>query len=672
MSRRKRILAAVLAAALTLSPAAAFAEEPEGALSGHSSLAEAGAPVEESVSVAEEGLFAGTDIDGAEESLSGAESAEEAASGEEEADVTVSRIRFAGSKEEVFEALKSVADRLYYYDYEVLDDAVAYEEDAAADTGISSSAMTTGVPKAEAGFGQAADYSDTNVRTEGVDEADIVKTDGTYICVLRKRQDLCILEATDDGPVLRSTIHVCDGQQGWLRTGAVEFFMNGSLLHVLSSEAGEAEDMDYTYYNPSAFVTRLRTYDISDPVNPVLTGTLEQDGVYQQARMKDGMLYIFTDWSPRLSDTMEESAVLPMIGGEEAAPDHVCIPDIMTAMDYLVAVSVDPKQPSKAVDYKALISGAQQLYVSTEGIYAVNVDYNEYRSKTEIVKFTYDGGNIAGRAAARLRGTVDDTFSIDEYNGYLRVLTTYTGSLKGEFLEALSDLFGFDYYDEDRWLRHNAIYILDEGMNRVGSLMDLAEGEEIKSARYFGDIAYFVTFRNTDPLFTADLGNPAAPRIIGETKLPGFSEYLHPFGDGLMLGLGYDADEDTGSVTGLKISLFDFSDPTDVTETARTVIPNITWCPAIENYKAIFADAGKKLLGFCCEDRYLVYRMEDDGSFERVLLYDLFEDSLQGSESFETMRGLYIGSDFYLAGGSFVAKFDMEDGFAKEKVVRLA
>ena len=293
------------------------------------------------------------------------------------------------------------------------------------------------------------------------------------------------------------------------------------------------------------------------------------------------------------------------------------------------------------------------------------------RDKSEIIKIRYGNGIFTGIAAGTVSGIVDDSFSLDEYKGNLRVLTSYWGTLNKSLFEVFSDLFGLDYYDDRQWVRHNALYVLGEDMRAIGRIADIAEGEEIKSARFFGDTAYFVTFERTDPLFTADLSDPRSPKIIGELKLPGFSEYLHPFGENLVLGLGYDADEDTGQTTGLKISLFDTTNPVRVKEIARRVLPGITWCPAVEEYKAIFANASKGLVGLWCSDRYLVFAPDGEDGFDLVLLYDFLTDDLMGDSDYRSMRGLYIGNEFYLAGSSFVLAFDMNNDFRKDCVLKI-
>lgn len=134
-------------------------------------------------------------------------------------------------------------------------------------------------------------------------------------------------------------------------------------------------------------------------------------------------------------------------------------------------------------------------------------------------------------------------------------------------------------------------------MKTIGKIENLADNEEIKSARFMGDTGYFVTYRNTDPLFSADLSDPTKPKIIGELKITGFSEYLHFYGENKLLGIGWETDPDTGSIEGLKCSMFDITDPSDVKEIDRIVLKNVSICDALSNYRAILASPDKNLFG---------------------------------------------------------------------------
>ena len=115
---------------------------------------------------------------------------------------------------------------------------------------------------------------------------------------------------------------------------------------------------------------------------------------------------------------------------------------------------------------------------------------------------------------------------------------------------------------------------------------------------FMGDVGYFVTFRQVDPLFSVDLSDPANPEIIGELKIPGFSEYLHPYGDGKLLGIGMDVDEAGVITEGVKVSMFDVSDPSDVKELTNCVLEDMYGTDVGDNYKAVFVDVEKNLFGF--------------------------------------------------------------------------
>ena len=149
------------------------------------------------------------------------------------------------------------------------------------------------------------------------------------------------------------------------------------------------------------------------------------------------------------------------------------------------------------------------------------------------------------------------------------------------------------------------------------------------------------------------------------------SSYLHFYGEDQLLGIGYEANEETGEITGIKLSMFDISDPANVTETSRCVIDNITWCPAIEDYKAILVQPEKNLIGFYCDNRYLVFSYEEENGFTQELVYDFFSDNLTGQADYYNMRGLYIEDMLYLAGNTFVVTFDMDDSFEKQNVLTI-
>ncbi len=514
----------------------------------------------------------------------------------------------------------------------------------------------------------AADYSDTNVQEKGVDEADIVKTDGEYLYILRQDGSLAIVSADLKKPTLLSVTALGTSNDISIH----EMYLDGDTLSVITSRYAtslEAEgDIYYTNYGRE---TMIHTYDISDRKHPALVGTVTQDGSYEDSRKNGSCIYLFTCYRPTIGETYTESAIVPRINKTQLPANDFYVPKTLHDSSYLVISSMDTKEPDTTLDSKILVSGATEYYVSPENIYIANEHYNgSYStSTTELVRFHYEDGTITGTATGVIKGTLNDSFSMNEYNGMLRVVSTYEGDSLSGVREFVGDLL--NTYYEDNWIEHNALYVLDENLQTVGYIGDLAEGETIRSARFFGDTGYFVTFRQTDPLFSVDLSDPANPKILGELKIDGFSSYLHFYGENLLLGIGYDADAETGITNGLKLSMFDISDPTDVKEVNRYTIPGVTWCPAIEDYKAIMISPEKNLFGFFCDDRYLAFSYDPENGFTRELLYDFFADGFSTAAEYNNLRGLYIGNTFYLAGDAFVITFDMKKEFEKTAVLPL-
>lgn len=541
----------------------------------------------------------------------------------------------------------------------VEDMAAATVEDA-AEIGIDS----TSADSAASGD----DFSDTNIQEKGVDEADIVKTDGNYIYILRSDGSFAIVQADSADSTLVSITDLSIQNDFRIQ----ELYLDGDTLNVITVETVTNLVNDgELYYTSTTRQTVLYTYDVTDRSAPVLTGTVSQEGNYSDSRKVGSHIYLFTTYYPELASTYEESNFIPLINGVQAKASDFYLPEHLQDRTYLVISSVDTRQPDQIADSKILVSGASCFYVSTENIYIANTIWTSDSERTEITKFHYEDGVISGVAAASVKGYLNDSFSLNEYNGYLRVVSTYYGTASTELRNTVGNLVGVDLSVSSDWEEHNGLFVFDSSLKQTGQILDLAAGETIRSARFFGDTGYFVTFRQTDPLFSVDLSDPTTPQILGELKISGFSSYLHFYGENLLLGLGYEADEDTGITTGLKLSMFDISDPSNVTEQNRFTISGITWCPAIEDYKALLVNSSKNLIGFYCDNRYLLYSYDEASGFTQELVYDFYADQLTGAADYDNMRGLFIGDTLYLAGESFVISFDMENGFEKTGVLRI-
>ena len=496
----------------------------------------------------------------------------------------------------------------------------------------------------EKGYG-GSDFSQTNLRDSAVDESDIVKTDGEYLYIIRRGSSVRIVQA--DGTELTEITAV---ESDNLSESIRDLYIDGDTMILVtggsrSAMKEESQDVYTTEYYDYA---RVLTYDISDRTAPKLLGSAEQEGYYKGSRKTGNDIYLFTEFCPQIGDSQDDSRIMPLVNGESMTAEQIYVPETLQDTSYLVIGSVNIGTPDKIKNSKAVVSGVEHFYVSSESIYICSRSWHTGSGDmTEILKFSYKNGEIKGVGSCEFKGYLNDTFSIDEYNGYLRVLaTTLTDSTET-----------------------NALYVYDGQMKLVGKIADIAPDETIRSARFMGDTGYFVTFRQTDPLFSVDLSDPENPQIIGALKIDGFSSYLHFYGKDRLLGIGYDADPKTGITTGMKLSMFDISDPENVREEKRFVLKDANNCPGLYNYKAIMINPEKNLFGFACDANYLVFTYDEEQGFANLLTYNMNQGEDGSYGWYEDTRGLYIEDTFYLADADQILAFDMAEEFAlKEKL----
>lgn len=514
------------------------------------------------------------------------------------------------------------------------------------------------------------DYSTTNLQMEGVDESDIAKIDGSYIYTVEDKyivitdiRDGKLEEVTrflpkDCGAADRVMEIYVDGDQLILvvqgyETSLGESSKAGSDKENSDKESSDeeiavsdaSEDSAFCYKMNEKSTTQIQVYSIVDRRNPEFEGRLIQDGYYNTSRKIGDVVYLFTQYH-MTSDVVgyvekEYTSVIPKVNGEKVAAGEIYLPESSGESGILVS-SLDVNKPDKVLDSKLVISGYAQTYISKDALYLYEEDYDGAMI-TNIAKFALDEGRISGVAATAVRGYVRDTFAINASDGYLRVLTT-------------------DYSTEDEV---NALYILDENLKLTGQLTGIAPGEEIYAARFMGNTGYFVTYRNTDPLFTVDLSDPAKPEIIGELKVTGFSEYLHFWDDTHLLGIGYESDEKTGNIENIKISMFNIENPGEVTEEAKLVLKDVDYSEALYDYKCVIISKDKNLIGLVCEDysgsgikqTYQIYSYEN-GAFKKQAEIP----GINGA-NYENVRGMYSGNVFYLWINDNITSYDMTDGF---------
>ena len=528
-----------------------------------------------------------------------------------------------------------------------------------------------------------SDYSKTNTRTEGVDEADIVKTDGKYIYVLKNSYDgapeVRIIK-TDNGKMSTITSRISlDKEKGDTSYYYNNMMVEGTALVVFADTYKEPKDKRLYGYRANSNNAEVIFYDITNPEKPEFKTKHTQEGSIGNTRMKDGIIYTFSHtynfnyyYLMDGNEKVDYSKLVPKVDGKKLDIGRIYVPEYADGESYTVVTSVDVKNPEKIIDKKMIMDSGYDIYVSGENIYFWNTDYFIAGEKTMLTKYSYKKGIITPQASTSIMGTFNNDYSLDEYNGNLRIVVT-KGNEWGRIIPFA------DEEEDAEDTTENALYILDKDLKVKGKIEGLAKGEHIKSARFMGDMAYFVTFRQTDPLFSVDVSNPESPKVLGYLKIPGFSEYLHPFGNGLLFGLGQDADEKEGGTRGLKLSMFDISNPYDVREIAKTIYSEDKYSSSDAEYdrRAITIDAGKNLVGFEVSfydeskgksfEKYVVYGFDrEKGFYQKFGVNNIEGENFYSSDC----RGLYIGDYFYIvpANANKVYSFDLKNGQAVEKI----
>jgi len=466
-------------------------------------------------------------------------------------------------------------------------------------------------------YNLSPDYSKTNIQVEGVDEADIIKTDGQYIYIASGR-NLTILKAypPEEAQILSQvTLNQTIGGL-FVKENKMVIFEDGYYYYGCYETFVTPVKSYPSYGAPEASV---RVYDITDKSRPISTRNVTWDGYYFDSRMIGDYVYAVINEPVYANETW---AALPRIcvngevreiGATEIYYSNVS--DYFNVYTTIVAINIqdDAQEPTHE---SILLGGTSTIYVSMNNIYITFQGYSEVLPSpsiatislkpinasptpispppispiqetvwgTNVHRIHIENGEIDYVASGEVPGHVLNQFSIDEYNGYFRIATT-TGEVWG-WEESLSK---------------NHVYVLDMNLDIVGRLEDLAPGEKIYSARFMGNRFYLVTFKKIDPLFVIDLSNPYYPKVLGELKVTGYSDYMHPYDENHIIGIGKETIEDESGdfawYQGVKISLFDISNATNPQEIDKYIIGDRgTESPVLDDHKAFLFDRSKNLL----------------------------------------------------------------------------
>ncbi|MFC2175220.1 beta-propeller domain-containing protein [archaeon] len=585
-----------------------------------------------------------------------------------------------------------------YYDYRLMDGGVM---------------PLINIPMADLAMGSAesqkpTDFSTTNVQVLGVDEADLIKTDGEYIYTISDDTVYIIQAYPGEEAKVISQIEYDYSPR--------DLFISDGKLAVFGTYRGSIEGIDFV---PSSGMSFFDIYDITDRANPSLSKEYKFEGRYFNARMYEGYAYLVLvngfEYRPFYPTPLivEDGAVEPM-----AVADIYYFPIPYTYPDLVTVHSINMNSPTEVKSKAIAVEGDQNMYMSTDNIYITYTEYvNEYDLRNEIMvgllepqlssadkKLITDIEAVSGEILSRrekdakilaiytkhlnyMTQDEQDDFEdkvelmvkekLEEYEHFEFTIINQLGVDNGDISIGATgkvpghviNQFSMDEHNEvfriattvsPRWSWRwqdgsdsvNNVYALDSSLEVIGELEDLAESERIYSTRFMGDRLYMVTFRQVDPFFVIDLSDPTDIKSLGELKIPGFSRYLHPYDDDTIIGIGQEATEQ-GRITGLKISLFDVSDVANPTEVAKFVTEEkYAKSTALTDHHAFLFSKEKELMvipvysGWDADQEY-------DGAFvfkinkDAIELRGLVDHSAAGGYGPSVERSLYIEELLY-------------------------
>ena len=546
------------------------------------------------------------------------------------------------------------------------------------------------------------DYSTTNIQVENVDEADIIKNDGKYLYSLSDN-DVIITNSEDPENIsVASKITVSQGTP-------VDLMLYNNKLVIISDYYISTNS--YRYNNTNN--TIVDVYDIQDKTTPKRVKTYTLYEPYYTSRCINNKLYVISSGKLRKDDNNKDDIATYYYEDNNKIDiklkDIKYLKDIKTNNQTLIS-TLDLDNPTENVNLQSYLIDISNAYVSQNNIYLLNQSYkysNDYtplsaifgfkgilglsdysssssdsNTSTTIYKFNIlDNGSIKYSAKAKETGKTINQFSLDEYNGNLRVALYNTNGSK--------------------------VVVFNDNLEKIGQTSYLAKGENMYSSRFFGNKAYLVTYRTVDPLYVIDLSEPTTPKVLGELKIPGYSTYLHPYDENHIIGIGMKTKETVnrnsfGRVTstssrivGMKMALFDVTDPNNPTQISSTVIGDSRTSSAIlTNHKALLFSKEKELLAIpvnnyaedfeitnssdsyssivnsytsygkqYLSEGYLVYNinLKDGITLKGKVVHEGTSSKYSSYNNTRLLRGAYIGNNLYTISEDMIKVNSLDD-----------
>lgn len=549
------------------------------------------------------------------------------------------------------------------------------------------------------------DYSTTNIQVEGVDEADIVKTDGEYIYQVNKGKIVVVKAYPEEEMKVVSSISFADET-----ASPIELYIDKKYMTVVASNYSDIVYSSYSDFRPNSDGTKVIVYDISDRKNIKKVREFGVDGSYVSSRKIGSSVYLISNKYIYSYGVIDDKNIAPCYTDSAVKEENVRVEytDIRyfpgsAGNNFMVISSINLDKMDEPAKVETYLGAGQNIYCSLDNLYVsitgyTGTDYsgdinelakaksriisNRANEITKVYKFSLNNGQITYLKEGSVPGRILNQFSMDEYNGYFRIATTVGSEVSGT--------------------SKNNVYILDDILNIKGKIENIAPGEKIYSTRFMGDRCYMVTFKKVDPLFVIDLKDPASPKILGALKIPGYSDYLHPYDENHIIGFGKDTEvyEDTAYYQGMKIALFDVSDVNNPVQKFQEIIGDRgTDSELLRNHKALLFSKEKNLMAFPVDEK----RIQDKNNnnmkavtqqgyayFQGAYVYNIDlvkgftlkgkithmndEDALKsGQYSFKSnksvQRILYIGDTLYTLSNSMIKANDINDLKEKKSVL---
>ena len=520
---------------------------------------------------------------------------------------------------------------------------------------------------------QSSEFSETNVQVAGVDEGDIVKTDGTFIYQLIDNK-LTISKIISPDKIDQTT------ELKYNEFYPNQLYIDKEHVVVIGYEYGYAKqyktkgEVGIMPIIPMYSAAKAIIYDFSDgkELKEIQSTTIE--GNLLSTRKVDDYVYLITNHYPDVWTLRDnpEVELRPRVGTSSIQDDKVETLDYVdyekiyhipgsTEPNFMNLVAINIKKQNEKVNTVTYVGSGNEIFMSRSNLYITVPTYPEFdgfghwfdHTETEIYKFEINKASIEYKATGTVPGRLLNQFSMDEYEEYFRIATT-TGNT----------------WDENA-PSGNHLYVMDKELQMIGSVEDLARGERIYSVRFMGEKAYVVTFKEVDPLFVFDLSNPTDPKVLGELKIPGFSNYLHPYDENHLIGFGYNTTLEKGHDNrplviqdGVKLSLFDVSEPTNPKEKFTEIFGGRATYSALNyDHKALLFNKEKDIFAFPIviynQSSKYDYRLDFQGAFvygidinkgftrHLEITHTKSEDNYYESWEEDIRRVLYIDNHLY-------------------------